>query len=407
VKLAVVHSDLGHKGGAESVAAWTAAGLAARGHEVRIFTDRADPDLWPELPRLGGLVEQVDGASGRDRRRRALATGDRLRGRLAEFPLVFAQNRYGMIWARHAPGAIAWMCHEPSRRLHPRTTDAELVAALERSDVDLRHPALLQMQAWLSRLESNPWRRHRAGRLRAEEREWTRRPDLVLANSRYSADAIEASIGRAARVIDLGLPPVTPSTAGGPREGVAVIASASPKKNLHGVLAAAAVLARGHRLPGLVFHVWGVGSDGAAVQAEVARLRLQERVVLHGFLPDPAARARLARARLCLYLPLCEPFGLVAIEALQRGVPLLASDHGGPAEILGRHGGGRTVDPLLPERVADAMEAMLGDSSEEARWQQEARAAGASAAEAHGIEAYLQLVEELLQECARRHAAGR
>lgn len=47
-----------------------------------------------------------------------------------------------------------------------------------------------------------------------------------------------------------------------------------------------------------------------------------------------------------------EPFGLVVLEAMAAGTPLVASERGGPGEILG-DGSGLTFDPDYPEQLAD------------------------------------------------------
>jgi glycosyltransferase involved in cell wall biosynthesis len=51
-----------------------------------------------------------------------------------------------------------------------------------------------------------------------------------------------------------------------------------------------------------------------------------------------------------------EPFGLAMIEALACGVPVIATDHGGPVEVLGGHPErGRLVPPGDRQALADAI----------------------------------------------------
>ncbi|HEX9795309.1 MAG TPA: glycosyltransferase family 4 protein [Planctomycetota bacterium] len=402
MKVALVYPDLAHKGGAESVIVWTACGLLRRGHQVSVITAAAAPQLWPDFPEFARCVELVETVPARRRRQRSLRTGKRIAARLREFPLVVAHNRDGLLWAhgrasgRPGSPALAWYCHEPPRNLYAAATESWLVGALQRDDVDARHPALLDLRRFLDKTEATAWRRHRTRRKRRFERRYARLPGHVLVNSAYTAATLEAALGCRASVVHPGLPPRGPlPPATGAPEGIAVISGRGPKKNLMGVLAVAAELEARGTLPGTQFHVWGVGTDGPEFREAVQRMGLRARVQLHGFLSDEAAAARLRSARLCLFLPFCEPFGLVAVEALQAGVPVLASDHAGPAEILEICGGGDTVDPMRPELVADALVGMLAEPAAEARWRAAARAAGETADRAFSLDRHLDALEAL------------
>ncbi len=63
---------------------------------------------------------------------------------------------------------------------------------------------------------------------------------------------------------------------------------------------------------------------------------------------------------------LTEPFGLTLIEAAASGLPVVATDDGGPHEIIGHCQNGYLIDPLDREGIADKLLAVLNDSE---RWQ--------------------------------------
>ncbi|MFQ5749235.1 MAG: glycosyltransferase family 4 protein, partial [Planctomycetota bacterium] len=385
------YPDLGGMGGAESVVVWTAAGLRRRGHEVRLFTRRFDAGLWGETRLSGADAERVEPCRRGGRLERGLRTGADLAPRLRAFDVLLAHNRYGLLWALPAGAPVCWYCHEPSRLLYLRQTDAFLVEALARTDVDPLHPALLHARKVLRGQRFPPHRIWRNARRRKKERELVARARKVLANSRFNAGNLERALGCSPEVLSPGLPAPAGAAGEGPRKGIAVISGERPSKNLYGVLAAARELERRGALPGEVFHVWGAGTDGPFFRTLLREWGLAVRVVLHGFLDGPSAVRLLARAKLCLFLPLCEPLGLVGVEALVRGVPLLASGHGGPAEVLAACGGGRTVDPLRPDRIADTLEAMFADPEAMRR---AAREAAPKAAERFSLERHLDGLEE-------------
>lgn len=58
---------------------------------------------------------------------------------------------------------------------------------------------------------------------------------------------------------------------------------------------------------------------------------------------------------------LTEPFGLTLLEAAATGLPLVATDDGGPRDILGNCENGILVDPLDTAAIAGAIRALLSD----------------------------------------------
>lgn len=66
-----------------------------------------------------------------------------------------------------------------------------------------------------------------------------------------------------------------------------------------------------------------------------------------------------------------EPFGLVVVEALAMGTPVLAAKGGGPVEIIHR-GGGLLHDPHQPQKLADHLSLTLNDPGLRIRLSEEA-----------------------------------
>jgi len=64
---------------------------------------------------------------------------------------------------------------------------------------------------------------------------------------------------------------------------------------------------------------------------------------------------------------LTEPFGLTLLEAAASGLPLVATEDGGPVDIITNCGNGLLVDPLDREALASNLLAVVGD---EARWRE-------------------------------------
>ncbi|MDT8406418.1 MAG: HAD-IIB family hydrolase [Methylococcales bacterium] len=67
---------------------------------------------------------------------------------------------------------------------------------------------------------------------------------------------------------------------------------------------------------------------------------------------------------------LTEPFGLTLLEAAACGCPIVATENGGPVDIIGNLHNGLLVDPLDTEAIASALLVILRDSASRQRYVQ-------------------------------------
>jgi sucrose-phosphate synthase len=67
---------------------------------------------------------------------------------------------------------------------------------------------------------------------------------------------------------------------------------------------------------------------------------------------------------------LTEPFGLTLLEAAASGIPLVATENGGPVDIIGNCGNGLLINPLDQEAIAQALLAVLTDEKQWQIWSQ-------------------------------------
>ena len=109
---------------------------------------------------------------------------------------------------------------------------------------------------------------------------------------------------------------------------------------------------------------------------------------------------RLASASKGVFInpALTEPFGLTLLEAAASGLPLVATENGGPVDIIGNCKNGLLVDPLDTSAIAAALTKILGDSR---TWQRFSKQGLAGVrkhyAWAAHAETYLERVRPLLE----------
>jgi glycosyltransferase involved in cell wall biosynthesis len=163
----------------------------------------------------------------------------------------------------------------------------------------------------------------------------------------------------------------------------------TPRKGVHHLVRAFASATR----PGAVLAIAGndMGS-GAAVIALVRKLGLERRVFVTGLLTGAARLAALASADVVVYPSRDEIFGLVPLEALLCGTPVVVCGDSGCGEIISRTGGGHVVPYGDVPALSGAIESILGDPD---AWRGRAHAAAESVRRLYGSDAVCAQLEAL------------
>jgi glycosyltransferase involved in cell wall biosynthesis len=108
------------------------------------------------------------------------------------------------------------------------------------------------------------------------------------------------------------------------------------------------------------------------VRERVSRLRLRERVLFPGFVPDEQLAALYRSAALVVNPSLAEGFGLTAVEAAACGAPVVVSDLPAHRETLGS--AAAFFDPRRPAELAALLDRLLADEPERRRLGEACRA---------------------------------
>jgi glycosyltransferase involved in cell wall biosynthesis len=104
--------------------------------------------------------------------------------------------------------------------------------------------------------------------------------------------------------------------------------------------------------------ILGEGAERGRIEAEIVRLGLEGRVSLRGY-ADPAPW--YGNASCFAMTSSRETFGLVIVEALAAGLPVVTTASGGPDEIVDHGHYGRVVEQADEAAFAEALDAALAD----------------------------------------------
>jgi glycosyltransferase involved in cell wall biosynthesis len=202
------------------------------------------------------------------------------------------------------------------------------------------------------------------------ERKNVARADRVLVTSHYCAGVVEhlydvppERIAVVPEPIDLedwqryfARAPRRPSE----RPTIFSVARMYPRKRLEDLLEAVALLRR--RLPEVRLRIVGEGPARAELLGRQGALGLGEAVVFLG----EVSRSRLAEEYVnadCFCLPsVQEGFGIVFLEAMAAGLPIIACRAAAVPEVVPEGVAGMLVAPRRPDQLADALEEVLTDS---------------------------------------------
>ncbi|MGH9340471.1 MAG: glycosyltransferase family 4 protein [Acidobacteriota bacterium] len=141
---------------------------------------------------------------------------------------------------------------------------------------------------------------------------------------------------------------------------IGMLGQISPHKGQEDFIRAAALLSR--RFSDLEFFIAGAENDplqpcSQSLQRLVQQLELGGRIHFYPFLDNVVHY--LAALDIFVLPSWEEPFGIVLLEAMAAGIPVVATRSGGPLEILAHHTSPVYAQPRDPHSLADAMEALI------------------------------------------------
>ena len=372
LNIAFLHPDLGI-GGAERLVVDAAMYLQAAGHRVTLFTTHHDQTRCFAETRDGLLTVRVHGdflprhigqhlrAPCMIARMVPLASAMTWRG--GRFDIIFCDlvSHIIPVLRLFSRARIVFYCHFPDLLL---TSSRHFLYRLYRAPID--------------RLEELT----------------TGMADRVLVNSRFTASMFHRTFPRLHRLIPEVLYPGVDcehyasiaTSHGGEKENTLTFLSINryePKKNLGLAIEALALLRE--RISATLFSrvrlIIAGGYDDRRLdnretlrelQRCAQRAGLTDQVVFRCSFSDAERLTLLSRCLGVVYTPTDEHFGLVPIEAMAAGRPVVAVNSGGPVETLVHEETGLLCEPT-PQAFAEAFARLLMNGDEAKRMGQAGR----------------------------------
>jgi glycosyltransferase involved in cell wall biosynthesis len=233
--------------------------------------------------------------------------------------------------------------------VHTHLVHADWHAALAASTV-AGGPALIS-----TKHNHDPFRRRRSVGL--VETVTARRFDRVIAISDSLRAFVAETAAAPASTVRYGLrAPAVPVVERAPRELLAV-GRLEPQKGMDVLLRALREIVV--EFPNVRLRIAGEGGERAALERQARELGLGDRVAFLGLRDDVISL--MAQSALLVHGARWEGFGLVLLEAMAAGTPIVATRVGGVAEVVADGATGLLVAPEDPSALAAGVLALLRD----------------------------------------------
>src|SRR3989344_370509 len=188
------------------------------------------------------------------------------------------------------------------------------------------------------------------------------RPDILLANSQHVALRIRKYYGRDAAVI---YPPVNTQFFSDNKRHAGTYALMVGRLLAYKRFALGIDACKKAKMP---LHIVGDGPEAEYLKKRAKGLD----VVFLGEISDTELALEYANCK-CLLFPQEEDFGIVAVEAMASGVPVVALRRGGAAEIVEENISGVFVEEETPEAFAKALQSLDNQDFSENRIRESAK----------------------------------
>ena len=192
--------------------------------------------------------------------------------------------------------------------------------------------------------------------------------DKVIAVGKEIADTIERNFGIKAEIIpniadtDSFTLETANETAKKPKETFRVISVGALIKRKHMDLLIKAFCKFSENCPGAYLDIYGKGAEKENLQNLIAENGREKQIILHGARPRTEIAQQMKQADCFALASDVETFGVVYIEAMAMGLPVIATKSGGPENFVNSENG-MLIEAGSEEVLVNALKTMYNNSS--------------------------------------------
>jgi glycosyltransferase involved in cell wall biosynthesis len=245
-------------------------------------------------------------------------------------------NHWAFIYKKFHPEApVIWFCHEPSAFIH---SPAVIDSLGEPAETALRiaKPILSLLDKWL-----------------------VKSADFIIANSQFTASQVKRVYGR---IVDaVAYPAVNYNkfrSLNSKGNYIFTVNRLDKAKNIDVLIRAFAKLPSRFQEKFSVI-IGGEGRERKSLERLAKNLHVLAKVKFLGEILDEDLPRWYARARLVVFASVDEPFGIIPLEAMASGTPVLATKTGGVQETVVEGETGFFVKPKDPSDLAKNIQQIL------------------------------------------------
>ena len=317
MKILIVFPHFMAPGGAAHTVLAFANALQSRGHIVEIFCANASPDILVDNKELKITLLNIPISSTyyywllfpywQVKINTALKKYDSY----IFFPQVFPSNWWIWIYKLFNKSQNSvWYCHEPSAFIHSKTWINAIPNIPMRLAVKCLNPILKKLDLWLE-LQNN----------------------LVICNSSFTSDYYKSTYLR--EPFTFIYPPCihdSIQTETLKEEFIFTVCRLTKFKNVDNLINAYSKIKDLFEANKLI--IAGDGEEKDSLIQLSKKIGLQDKVIFLGKVDEKTLTQLYSKAKVTVITSVFEPFGLVPIESMNFGTPVIAHDSGGPKETI-------------------------------------------------------------------------